>query len=169
MLFDGVVARVLDDAFTNPERQIEPAMRGVTLLKVLDDAECVDVVVESPPMALEAAVQCALTRVPKGRVADVVNQRKRLRKIFVKAKRGGDGPGDLRYLNRVGEATAKMIRRTAGKYLRLARKASEGTGLHNALAVPLKRRTRGTGGRRVVAGQKEIVRVPCDRASMERD
>src|SRR5205807_8854367 len=110
MLFDRVVARVLDDAFANPQRQVKPAMRGVTVLKVLDDAECVDVVVESAAMTLEAAVERALTRVRKGRVADVVNQRKRLRQIFVDAKRCGDGPGDLRYLNRVGEAAAKMIR-----------------------------------------------------------
>jgi hypothetical protein len=102
-------------------------------------------------------------------MADVVNQRKRLRQVFVQAKRGRNRPGDLRNLNRVGQAAAKMIGRPAGKYLRLARQPPEGTGLHNALAIPLEGRTRGTQRCRIDAGQKEIVRVSGDRASMEID
>src|SRR5881227_2464447 len=100
MLFEGVVARVLDDALANSKRQIKSAMGGVTLLEVLDDAQCVDVVVKPPPVALQAAVQCALAGMPKGWMADIVNQRQRLRQIFVQAERCGDGPGDLRDLNR---------------------------------------------------------------------
>ena len=106
---------------------------------------------------------------PKGRMADVVNQRKRLGQIFVQAKRRRNRPGDLRDLNRVGQAAAKMIGRAAGEYLGLPRKAPEGTGLHNAFAVTLKRRTRGTQRCGIDAGQKEIVRVSRDRASMEID
>jgi hypothetical protein len=106
---------------------------------------------------------------PKGRMADVVNQRKRLGQIFVQAKRRRNRPGDLRDLNRVGQAAAKMIGRPAGKYLGLPRETPEGTGLHDALAIPLERRTRGTDRRGIDASQKEIVRVSGDRASMEID
>ena len=142
-------------------------MRGVTLLEVLDDTQRVEVVVEATPMTLEAPIEGALTGVPKWRMADVMDQRKRLRQIFVQAKRGGNGPGDLRNLNRVGQAPAKVIGGTAGEYLRLPRKTPEGAGLHNAFAIPLKGCTRGTKGRGIDAGQKEIVLISGDRASME--
>jgi hypothetical protein len=69
----------------------------------------------------------------------------------------------------VRQAAAKVVGGTAGKYLRLPRKSPEGTGLHNALAIPLERRTRGTDGRGIDAGQKEIVRISSDRASMKID
>jgi hypothetical protein len=144
-------------------------MCGITLLEVLDDTQCVDIVVEAAAVALEAAVERALTGVSEGRMADVVNQRQRLGQIFVQAECGGDGPGDLRDLNRMGQAAAKMIGRAAGEYLRLPRQAPEGTGLHDALAIALKRRTHGTQRRGIDAGQKEIVRVSRDRASMEID
>jgi hypothetical protein len=120
-------------------------------------------------MTAEAAVQCALTGMPKWRMANVVNKRQRLGQIFVQPKRGGNGPGDLRDLNSVGKAAAKMVGGTTGKYLRLPCKAPEGTGLHNALAVTLERRTRGAQRRGIDASQKQIVRVSRDRASMEID
>ena len=144
-------------------------MGGITLLEVLDDAQRVHVVVESPSMSLQATVQRALTRMTKRRMTDIVNQRQRLRQIFVQAKRCGDGACNLGYLNRVGQAAAKMIRSAAGKYLRLARQTPKGAGLHNAFAVPLERRSRSTRRRGIDAGQKEIVRVSRDRASMEID
>jgi hypothetical protein len=96
-----------------------------------------------------------------------VNQRKRLRQIFIQTERGGNGPGDLRNLDGVGQAAAKVIGGAAGKYLRLAREAPEGTGLHNPLAVALEGRSRGTEGRGIDAGQKEIVPISGDCASME--
>jgi hypothetical protein len=50
-----------------------------------------------------------------------------------------------------------MVGRPAGKYLRLPRETPEGPGLHNALAISLEGRTRGTERRGIDAGQKEIV------------
>jgi hypothetical protein len=62
-----------------------------------------------------------------------------------------------------------MIGGPAGKYLRLPCEAPEGTGLHNALAIPLEGRTRGTNRRGIDASQKKIVRISGDRASIEID
>jgi hypothetical protein len=142
-------------------------MRRITLLEVLDNPQRVNVVVEAPPMTLQAAVQRALTRMPKRRMADVVNQRQRLRQIFVQAKRGRNRPCNLRNLNSVRQAAAKMIGRPARKYLRLPRKPPEGSRLHNTLAVTLKRRAHGTQRRGIDAGQKKIARISSDRASMK--
>jgi hypothetical protein len=169
MVFDVVVARVLDDALPNTQRQVESAMRGVPLLEVLDDSQGVEIVVEATPMPGKTAVQRTLAGMAKRRMADVVNQRKRLGQIFVQVKRGRNGPGDLRNLNRVGQTAAKMVGRPTGKYLGLPREPPEGTGLHNALAIPLKGRARRADRRGIDASQKEIVRVSGDRASMEID
>ena len=169
MLLDVVVARVLDDALANAERQIEPAMRGVALLEVLDDAQRVEIVVEAAAMAREAAVQRALASVAEGRMTDVVDQCQRLGEVFVEAKCGGGGAGDLRHLDRVGQAAAKVIGGAAGEDLRLAGEPAEGARLHDALAVTLEGSARRTERRRIDAGQKRIVRISGDRASMEID
>ena len=62
-----------------------------------------------------------------------------------------------------------MVGGAAGKHLRLARQTAEGASLHDALAVALEGRARRAKGRRIDAGQKKIVRVSGDRASMEID
>ena len=77
---------MLDDAFANGEGEVQAAVGGVALLKVLDDAQRVQIVVEAKVMALQAAIQCALAGVAEGRVADVVDQRERLREIFIQAQ-----------------------------------------------------------------------------------
>jgi hypothetical protein len=105
----------------------------------------------------------------KGRMADVVNQSECLRQVFVQAKRGRNSPGDLRNLNRVSQAAAKMVGGTAGKNLRLSRQPTEGPGLHDALAVPLEGRTRGTERCGIDAGFQKIACISGDRASMEID
>ncbi len=137
MLLGGVVARVLDDALANAEREVESAMRGVTLFEVLDDAQRMDVVVEAAAVTAETAVERALAGVSEGRMADVVNQSERLREIFIQAKRGCRGARDLRDLHGVGQAAAKVVGGAAGKDLRLARETAKGARLHDALAITL--------------------------------
>src|ERR1700733_1051765 len=56
MLFRRIVARMLDDALTNAQSQIKSTMRGITLFKVFDDAQCMDVVVKPPTMTAKATV-----------------------------------------------------------------------------------------------------------------
>jgi hypothetical protein len=144
-------------------------MGGVALLEVLDDAEGVEVVVEAAAMKAEALVQGALAGVAEGRMANVVDEGKGLGKVFVEAEFGGSGAGDLGDLDGVGEAAAKVVGGSAGEDLRLAGEAAEGAGLHDALAIALERRPRGT-GRRVDAGQKwviRIIRAGGDRAEMQ--
>ena len=101
-------------------------MRGVTLLEVLDDAQRMQVVVESPPVTRKAAIERPLAGMTEGRVADVVDQRQRLGQVFVQAEFGGGGAGDLRDLNGVGQTAAKVIGRATGEYLRLSCQPAEG-------------------------------------------
>jgi hypothetical protein len=118
-------------------------MGGVTLLEVLDDAEGVEVVVETAAVAAEALVEGALSRVAEGRVAYVVDEGEGFGEVFVEAESGGGGAGDLSNLDGVGEAAAKVVGSPAGEDLGFAGEAAEGAGLHDALAVALEGCARG--------------------------
>ena len=80
-------------------------------------------------MTLEAAVQCTLAGMPKRRMADVVNQRKRLRQIFVQTKGGGRPAGDLRDFNRVGQTVAEVVGITAREDLGLGFETAKSAGM----------------------------------------
>jgi hypothetical protein len=123
--------------------------------------------IEPASVPREAAIQGALAGVPEGGMADIVNQRQRLRKIFVQAKRGRDGPGDLCDLDGVCQSAAKVVGGATGKDLGLPCQTPEGTGLHDALAITLERRTRRADRRGIDTGQEEIVEISGDCASME--
>ncbi len=114
------------------------------------------------PWRREALVQRALARVAEGRMADVVNQCQCLGEIFVQAKSGCGGSGNLRDLDRVGQTAAKVIGRPARKDLGLPSQPAKGTRLHNPFAIALKGRARGARGRRIDARQQQIVRIPGD-------
>jgi hypothetical protein len=64
---------VFDDAFANAERKIQSAMRSIPLLKVINDPQRMNVMVESAAMTLEGAVQRPLSSVPEWWMADVMN------------------------------------------------------------------------------------------------
>ena len=54
-------------------------------------------------------VQCALSRMAKGRVPQVMGQADGLGQILVEAQGAGNGAGDLRNLQRVGEPGAVEV------------------------------------------------------------
>ena len=139
-------------------------MGSVALLEVLDDAESMEVVVEAAAVTPQTAVKCALPGMAKRWMPDIVDKRKRLRKIFLEAKFGGSRASDLRNLHGVGQAAAKVVRRPAGKHLGLARQPAESARLHNPLAVALKRRPGRTLGRGIHTRPQHIVRISWDRA-----
>ena len=140
----AVVPRVLDDAFAHGEREVQAAMAGVALLEALHDAQGVQIVVKAEAVGLQAAVERALAGVAEGRVADVMHQSEGFGEVFIEADRFGDLAGDLRDLNRMGEAAAKVVGGTTGEDLRLAGEAAEGARLDDAVAVAIE-------GRAVVA------------------
>jgi hypothetical protein len=96
-----------------------------------------------------------------------VDEGKRLRKIFVQTKLAGGSACDLRNLDGVGQATAKVVGGAARKNLRLSSQAAEGTSLHNPLAITLEGRARRADRCRMDASQKKIAGISGDRAPME--
>ncbi len=123
-----VIMRMLDDAFADFEREIEAAKCGVALLKILDDAEGVQVVVKRKAVLAHGCIQCLFAGMAERRVADVVHQGQRFGVIDVQAERSGNGARDLRDFQRMGEAVAEMVAVAPGENLRLGLEAAEGAG-----------------------------------------
>ncbi len=117
---DPIVARVLDDSFPRAKCQIEAAMTCIPLLEAFHNPECVQVVIEAKTVRLQATVQSAFASVPKGRMADIVNQGECLHEIDVQAERGGDLTRYLGDLNGMSEPAPEVIGGAAGEDLGLS-------------------------------------------------
>ena len=75
MNFRIVIAGVLDDALANGESEIQPAKCRIALFEAGDDAQRMQVVIETEAMGLERDVQRFFAGVPKRRMANVMDQR----------------------------------------------------------------------------------------------
>jgi hypothetical protein len=118
-------------------------------------------------MADQALIQRALPGMSERWMADVVDQRKGFGQVFIQAQRRCSSTGNLRNFDGVSQPAAKVVRGATGKYLRLPCQTTEGASLHDALAVTLESRARGSLWRRVDASDKRITLISGDRASME--
>ena len=115
--------------------------------------------VEAPVLG-HARVERVLPGMPKRRVAEIVAERDRFRKVVVEPQRPGQRAGDLRHLDGVRQAGAEMIAVVIDEHLGLVGEAAEGGRMHDAVAVALEfcarrrrrfgdetpRRARGIGG-----------------------
>ena len=92
-----------DDAVADFPAEVEA--RAV-FFQLVDDAQALPVV--GKPAGAQA-VQRALARVAKRRVAQVMAERDGLGQILIEAQRPGDGARDLADFQRVGQAGAVMV------------------------------------------------------------
>ncbi len=90
-----------------------------------------------PPMLAHAVVERILAGMAEGRVAEVVRQRQRLGQILVEPQRAGQRAGDLRHLDRVGQARAEMVALVVDEDLRLVLQPAERGRVDDAVAVAL--------------------------------
>src|SRR5690348_4630939 len=105
---------------------------------MLDDAQGVEVMVEAKAVLAKRIIQRALSGVPEGRVADVVDQRERFGEVFIEAQRAGDGARDLRDLHRVRQAAAEVVGVAVREDLGLSGEATEGPRVEHTRPVALK-------------------------------
>ena len=82
-----------------------------------------------------AKVELVFPRMSEGRVADVVNEGQRFGKIGIEVEGSCNSAGDLRNLERVGEAIAKMVGVARGEDLRFGFEAAKGSRMNYAVAV----------------------------------
>ena len=79
-IFRGIVIpRMFDDAFTNLESQVQPAKGGVALLKILDNPQGVQVVIEEQAVFTHGGVESLFPRMAEWGMAEIVNERERFR------------------------------------------------------------------------------------------
>ena len=96
------------------------------------------IVVEEKSVLAHGGVERFFAGVAERRMADVVDQRQRFDQIDVEVERAGDGAGDLRDFDGVGEAVAEVVGVAAGEDLRLGFQPAKGAGMNDAIAVALK-------------------------------
>ena len=84
-------------------------MPRVSLLKVLNNSQRMQIVVKPQSIPLQASIQRTLARVPERRMSYVVRQCKRLCQITVEPQRRRHLPRHLRDLDGVRQPAAKVI------------------------------------------------------------
>ena len=83
-------------------------------------------------------IECALSCMAEGRMAEIVAERDRLGQILVQAERPCDRPRDLRHLERVRQAGAVVVALGRNENLRFVGQAAERLAVQDAVAVALK-------------------------------
>ena len=126
---------MLDDALAHFKREVQAGKIEIALFELFDDAQRVQIVIEMAAVRAHQFVQLTLAGMSKGRVADIVDERKRFRQLGVQAQRGGNRASDLRDLQRVRQAIAEMIRIPRGEDLGFGFQASERPGMNDSVAV----------------------------------
>src|SRR5579884_2649637 len=128
---------MLNDSFTDLEHEIQPTKRRVAQLEVLDDAQGMQVVIKEEAVLLHDAVESFFSRMPKGRMPDVVGEGEGFHEIDIQTQLSGNRSRDLSNFNGVGQAISEMIRIASGKDLRLGLKPPKGTGMNDSVSVAL--------------------------------
>ena len=129
---------VLDHALQRLEAEVEAVEEGVAPLEGGDDPEGLEIVVEAAE-GRQRLGQRRLAGMAEGAVAEIVSQRHGLGQVLVDGQGASQGPGDLRHLERVGEAGAEMVALEIDQHLGLVFEPAEGGGMDDPIAIPLER------------------------------
>ncbi len=162
----GVVARVLDDAFAHAEGEVKTAPGRVALLEPGDDAEGVEIVVETEAVLSQCGIQGLFTGVAKGGMTDVVRQGEGLGEFGIQAQGCGESAGDLGNFEGVGEPAAEVVCRQvvgeAREDLGFSGQPAKGASMENAGGVACEGRTIGMRRLGMSAGGEIAISVDRD-------
>ena len=103
------VARMLDHALAHLEGQVQSREAGVALLETLHNPQRVQIVVEGVAETLHLPVELFFAGVRERRMADIVSQGQRFGQSLVQLQYVGQRTCDLRHLDGVGKAVAKVV------------------------------------------------------------
>ena len=98
---------------------------GVLLLKRLDDAQGMQIVVKGIVVLPHQPVEFGLPGVAARWVSHVVHQRQRFHQVGVQTQGLGHCPADLRHLQRMRQTITEVVRIPPGENLRLVLQAAE--------------------------------------------
>ena len=125
---------VFCEPFAGFEGEVEASELGEGVFEVVDDAEGLDVVLETAVVGHEF-LEGGLSGVPEGRVAEVVGEGDDFGEPFVEAQGDGDASGGFGDFEGVGEAGAEVVVSDVDEDLGLVLKAAESGAAEDALAV----------------------------------
>jgi len=125
---------VLDEPLQRLPRQVQADEIGIAVLQLGRHAEGLDVVVKAAER-LHPLFQLVLARMAERRVAEVVGQGHRLGEVRVQPHGRGDGAGDLRHLQRVGQPGAVVVALVGHENLGLFLQPPERRSVDDAVAV----------------------------------
>ena len=137
MLRFGVIVRVLDDSFADFKCQVESAKGDIAQFEIFYDAQRMQVVVEIFTVLAHGCVECLLPRMAKGRMADVMNQRKRLRQIDIQIEGGRNRARNLLHFDGVRQSIAEVVRVSARENLGFVLQPAECAGMKHWIAIAL--------------------------------
>src|SRR5438132_724708 len=110
----GCAANIVDgrddsvlNAKPRKESKIAPRKIEIPAFELLNDAHRLNIVIERRPVRAHQFVQLFLAGVAKGRMSNVVSERKSFGKICIEAQRFSDRPCNLCDFKRVREPIAK--------------------------------------------------------------
>ena len=132
---------MLDQSFERLEGQVEAVEARIFPFELGHHAQRLGVVIEAA-LPGHRGIERALAGMAEGRVAEIVGERQRLGQILIDMKRAGDGAGDLRHFEAVGQPRAVMVAFVIDEDLRLVIQAAEGGRVQDAVAVAPVRRAR---------------------------
>ena len=134
-IHSGIIARMFNDAFANLKREIQPTKIQIAMLKLLDDAKGLQIVIKATAVRGHQFVELAFAGVAKRRVPNIVYKSEGLGKLGVQAERGGNRAGDLRDSERKRQAIAEVVGITGGEDLCFGFETAESAGMDDAVAV----------------------------------
>ncbi len=126
---------MLDDSFPNFESEVQAGKIHVLLLDLLDNAQGVEVVIETVVIARHQPIEYSFASMTKGRMPDIVNQGKRFHEVHIQPERLRNRAADLRHFQGVRQPVAEMVRITPREDLRLVLETTKGARVNNAVAV----------------------------------
>ena len=103
-----IFALVLPQTFAHFEGQIQSRKIGISVLKQLNHAQTLPVMLEAAVIA-HAFGKYFFARMSERRMAEIVRQRDRFGEIFIERKSARDCPADRRDLNRMRKPRPQMI------------------------------------------------------------
>ena len=127
---------MFENALAGFEHQVQAVKGAVTLFKLIDDAQALQIVLEATVVA-HAVVEGLLPRVPEGRVAQVVGQGNRLDQIVVDAQCPRNRASDLGDLDGVGQTGTEQVAFVIDEYLCLVFESAKRGGMNDTVAVAL--------------------------------
>ncbi len=127
---------VLDDTFEAFPGQVQAVEADMPAFELRQNAQRLRVVVE-PAIGRHGGVQRLLARMAETGVAEIVGKRHAFGQVLVQPERAGERAGDLRHLERMGQARAEMIALVRNEDLRLVLESPEGRRMDHPIAVAL--------------------------------